>query len=408
MVWNAVAKANTITNMFYLAITSVCRRRLLGQAGNGRDGHGFRVGIDRVDGDESLRLTIQMIIPAQLGEPGGGQAAGAKGSPFFTRTATGKTVSEAVERFQFETGRNVLWSHTKVIIIDEKLAREGVLHILQYFERSVNFREGVFIFVARDATAEAILRAGHKVEKLSAKAMETAVKNGRARGTVPGSDLFQFTTAISNPRLSPLANSVKLLPPPAVAGSQGGGGGRNQPRINVSGAAVFKGDKMVGWIGPTETRGLMWLLDKVSEGVVVVDSPAESGKQVGLRITGSKSKIQPEMIRDGFSFDVRVKVEADVEDEECRGGLDDPAYLKDLEQALSRTVGEEVMGAVTKLQEWRTDPVGFGSAVKLKYPGRWRGLRQEWQDGLFPAARMNIEVTAGIKKTGTVYKSKMR
>ncbi len=360
------------------------------------------VGIEKADEGENLRLTIQMIIPAQLDESKGGKAAGTQG-PFFIRTFTGRTVSEAVERFQSETGRNVLWSHTKVIILAEELAQKGVFSALQYFERSAKFREKLVIFVAHGTTAKAILEAGHEVEKLSANAMELAVKMGRTRGTTPGIDFFQFITNLADPSLSPVANGVKLLPPLTVSGGE-----KQQPRINVSGTAVFKGDRMVGWLDPVETRGLMWLQNKVSKGVLVVNSPVEAGKQVGLRITGSKSKIYPEISRDRLCFKVKVKVETSVADQEYQGDLDNPAYLKKMEKELAQTVSEEIMSVIEKLQDWRTDPVGFGRTVKLSYTGQWRELRQGWQDKVFPANLVNVEVTANIKQTGTVFKSKMR
>ncbi|MEH7748364.1 Ger(x)C family spore germination C-terminal domain-containing protein [Neobacillus drentensis] len=45
----------------------------------------------------------------------------------------------------------------------------------------------------------------------------------------------------------------------------------------INGAAVFKKDKLIGWMDETETRGILWLRNEIEGGVISIKVPKEKG-----------------------------------------------------------------------------------------------------------------------------------
>ncbi|WP_438825873.1 Ger(x)C family spore germination C-terminal domain-containing protein [Neobacillus drentensis] len=45
----------------------------------------------------------------------------------------------------------------------------------------------------------------------------------------------------------------------------------------MNGAAVFKKDKLIGWMDETETRGILWLRNEIEGGVISIKVPKEKG-----------------------------------------------------------------------------------------------------------------------------------
>ena len=68
------------------------------------------------------------------------------------------------------------------------------------------------------------------------------------------------------------------------------------PRI--TGAAVFKGPKLVGWFDQPETRGYNWIMGKVKSGIIIVERPEVSDKYVGLELMRARSKLKPEIVEE--------------------------------------------------------------------------------------------------------------
>ncbi len=62
------------------------------------------------------------------------------------------------------------------------------------------------------------------------------------------------------------------------------------PRI--TGAAVFRKDRLVGWLGKQETRGLLWVMGRVRSGIIVIEHPADSDEYVGLEILRAKGSFR--------------------------------------------------------------------------------------------------------------------
>ncbi|GAA3334279.1 hypothetical protein GCM10020331_101620 [Ectobacillus funiculus] len=54
---------------------------------------------------------------------------------------------------------------------------------------------------------------------------------------------------------------------------------------SIYGAAIFQGDRLVGWLNDKETRGVLWIRNELKSGVLAVPVPKEEGGgRIGARI----------------------------------------------------------------------------------------------------------------------------
>lgn len=65
--------------------------------------------------------------------------------------------------------------------------------------------------------------------------------------------------------------------------------------VRLHKTAILNKDKLTGWFGRKEARGLLWVLGKVKSGVIVVKSPKEEDKNVSIEIIRASSNIRPEI-----------------------------------------------------------------------------------------------------------------
>ncbi|HBC91766.1 MAG TPA: Ger(x)C family spore germination protein, partial [Pelotomaculum sp.] len=178
--------------------------------------------------------------------------------------------------------------------------------------------------------------------------------------------------------------------------------------IKIGGTAVFKGNKMVGWLDERESRGLLWVKGKVKGGVITV--PCLSGKgsvegqRFSLEIIRNNSKIEPELTDGALGVTVKVDLQANILEAECPEELDKPEVIAAIDQLLAAEVQGEVEDALTKAQrEYKTDVFGFGTVFHRKYPVVWKEIKENWMD-IYPGLPVYIEVNAVIPRTGLVNK----
>lgn len=100
------------------------------------------VALDKNKADNNIQLTVEMV------DTQGGLQQNQTG--FKMLSLTGDTIFSIVRNMISVTGRKLFWSHAKVIIVSEELAREGLVKVIDWYSRDTETRADVYIFVSNE------------------------------------------------------------------------------------------------------------------------------------------------------------------------------------------------------------------------------------------------------------------
>lgn len=99
--------------------------------------------------DNQWKATYQVINPSSgasgMGSSGGGSTSS---PPFLTFTVKGRTIMEAIERTNLTSTREMFFSHSRIAVIGESLARHGINQLIDIFLRKQDARETVYVFIS--------------------------------------------------------------------------------------------------------------------------------------------------------------------------------------------------------------------------------------------------------------------
>ncbi|RYD06499.1 hypothetical protein N752_04015 [Desulforamulus aquiferis] len=137
--------------------------------------------------------------------------------------------------------------------------------------------------MARGKASE-VLNSHSQLENSSAQATSQMIRTG-VGVQVNLMDLGRMLASRSNPVLPVIELTPSGTP-------QGPGLKENLPgikpseqklppahgEITLTGSAVFNKNKQVGWLDMKETRGLLWIMNKVQKGVVTIPRQMNRGK----------------------------------------------------------------------------------------------------------------------------------
>lgn len=363
------------------------------------------LGIDKDKTENKITLTAQILKPAEVKAPAGGGMSGA-GSPkgVWVTTSTGKTVFDALHNFTFEAGRELFLPFTRVVVIGEEAARAGVAPLVDMLERDHEFRRNIWVLVAK-GKAKNVLEAEHEQEKIPARAIERLIKVSAATSMAPMVKLNDFLAMMASKSSDPFAAAVEVFEKRRDEGDESQEGGEKKEkkvkRIKTGGTAVFKKDKLAGWLDNTETRGLLWILGKVRSGIIVIPAPEGSRDQeISLEIIRAESKLKPKIEDGNIYMTIEIKEEGNLGEQMVPGDLAKPEKFKLLEEEQAKVIEREVRSALEKAQqEWGVDIFGFGEAVHRAYPKEWEILKKRW-DEEFPMVEVEIKVEAKLRRLG--------
>jgi len=345
--------------------------------------------IDKAEDPSKIQITAQILKPGEIKAPsGGGGGGGAKA--YLNLTSTGDTFFEAIRGFTHEINRKVYLPHNQIIIFSQEAAKEGVRKHLDFIIRDHEPRLMVWILVSKGKAGE-VLETKAELEKVPAIRISQLIEAQGATSETTVVKLHEFLPRLMSKTTAPVASLVEVS------------GEGQEKTARLEGTAVFKQDKLAGFLNKEETRGLLWVLGQVKSGIIAVESPGGNGK-ASLEIIRASSKITPEIKDNELYITVEINEEGNLGDQMGTEDLTTPAAWTSLEKRQAAAIRKEIMAAIKKAQELNTDIFGFGDAVHRKYPKVWKDIEKQW-DEFFPDLEVKLIINAKLRRTGITTKA---
>jgi len=375
------------------------------------------VGVDIVEfkGQELFRISYIVMRPGivksgggQAGGGGGGGGGGGSGSAaqhaYYLVSATGKTILDASRNLSARLARYQFVPPIMVIIIGERLAQKGAKNYLDIFERHKDFRLRTLVFVVK----------GEALDALTAQTEFEASLADEIRGIANNSQPF-FSKGYQNDLLDVLRNMTRegkdsligrleVTAPPEneiLSDKQKEAVGRPEKAIVLSGAAVLKAGKLVGFLTNDEARGFLFVTGKARRGAIPMEQ--EHGDKVSIAMQHTKSSITYEVKGGKLKFKVDIKVIGDLLEHEGNEPVANPEWVKVFEKGLAKEVKNLAEHTIDKAQhKFKADIFGFGETLYRTDPKLWKEIKQKWREEYYPQAEVEVSVKAQIRTTGQI------
>lgn len=360
------------------------------------------IGLDLMP-DKQLRLSIQVGIPAKLGSSSMGTGGGDQKSSTFVISASGETISDAYRNLQKKISRHIFFAHSRDLIIGEKLAKEGISHIIDFFARYHEPRLHSYLICTKGEAAD-LLNSRALLEKVPSEETRELTKQGIGLKIT----IKEFWDMILDEGIEPVSPQFELVPRQVkIKAEQSVASAPQQQTQIISGSAVFKKDKLVGWLDDIETRGLLYLRNEISIGVITINIPKEKGGgKVSMEIITVKSDIVPKLTGSHLSIDVNIRVDANLLENASEIKVSQNDMINYLQMKLNKELKDRVQLALDKAQKkYQSDILGIGRAVYRSFPKQWnQQFKQNW-DETFPELEVSIHPDVSIKRLGLIQKT---
>ncbi|OPY61111.1 MAG: Spore germination protein B3 precursor [Pelotomaculum sp. PtaU1.Bin065] len=349
-------------------------------------------GVDRTP-DDQVRLTLQLARPSASA---GGAVGGTVGTepPTWTVSGTGKTVLDAQRKLATRISRHIYWAHVIIVVFGEEAARHGISRYTDFFLRSPQPREILWVMVAK-GEAKDILETYSELEKTSAQDIGLLARAQTGYSV----NLKDFAVMLATKGSNPIASRVEVVERGVIQARE-----KEKPvqqkGAALTGTAVFRKETLAGWLDESETRGLLWLRGKQLQGSISIPSLTEPGKDMSIDIIRAHTVVQPQYDGESVWFNVKIVVEGNLLEQQSGEETMETQVRKAIEKEMAKEVEEKCRLALKKAQgEYGADIFDFGVAFHRKYPKAWAELRDRW-DEIFAGAGVDFTVEAHLRRSG--------
>lgn len=360
------------------------------------------MGIDKADA--GYRVTMQVVIPSSLSAPNVGGTGG--GVPILVKSLTVPTVYEAEKQFSLMNSRTAYFGHIRVLVIGEELARAGIGEVLDVLKRSREPRNDFYAIVAKGTTAEEVLQILTPLDKLPAnKLFNSLDQSYKVTSRTVAIPLNRFIEVLISRGINPVLTGVE------ITGNVGEGNKKNNVEESVpntgmqfQNVAVFKGDKMIGWLNGDETIGFNYINNNVdsNSGPVIGDD----GQPIVIEALQTTTKRKVKIIDGEPHIYIHVKAVCNVEDVQSSDNLEDERVIRQLEKKSEERIIMRMKSTVKHINnKFNVDILGFGQSIYHASPGTWERLQRTQKETYLQSLPVHFTASVTINRIGVIDKS---
>lgn len=358
------------------------------------------LGIDKVEGEDEYEVTAQVVVPSAVS-----MKDGTGGTAVTLFTENGETVYEALRRMTKVSPRKIYPGHLQMLIIGEELAKEGIGESLDLLARDWELRPDFYVVVAKDVTAREILNVTTDLESIPASKMFAGLKvSEKAWAGTTGVTLDELIVNLISDGKEAVLTGIQLTGNKQIGSTQQNIESISKPaQIQYANLAVFKEDRLMGWLTEQDSRGYSGITNTVKSTVTSISCPNE-GKST-IEVTNFHSKVEGNIVHGKPEVNIHTKAEGKVGEVRCKIDLKDPETIQELEKNYEKEATRIINETIDVLQEeYQSDIFGFGEAIHRANPEEWNKIKENW-DEEFSDLTVNVKVDMKIRLTGTVNSS---
>ncbi|MDP4181744.1 MAG: Ger(x)C family spore germination protein, partial [Bacillota bacterium] len=387
-------------SVFFLLLLTVLNTSIFSGCWDSREinelGLVTAVGIDKGDGSNRYSVTIQVANPTT--QNSSDNKGSQQGGEVWVGTEEGASLFDAVRKLVKISSRRVMWAHNNVVIIGESMAKEGIIPIVDYFTHNPELRMKAAVVVSK-GDAKDYITANAGMEAPSGISFILLEGYRALTAESVESHMLNVSEELESKYGNPLISEVSLK----EATMQSGGsdsGGKSSKTIELSGAAIFKKDKMLSWLSPEECRGISWIINETKNTVVTVKDPEYVNKNIAVETEDVKTKIKTLVINGMPQISVYISGKGDIVEEDGSTNQGMREVKEQVEKLVEKKIEDEIKNSLEVAQKkYSVDVLGFAAIVHAQNYSEWHdSLKDNWQE-ILPQIPVTVSVNINIKSS---------
>jgi len=307
----------------------------------------------------------------------------------------GTTLFDAVRNAKKRIVNKVYLGHTGLLVLGEDVAQNtDISTIIDLFLRDAECRETMCVAVSQEPKAKDLLSIEGIGQPMVAFEIQKIIEEDhKVTSSIPYVELYEIYNILNSPGIE--------LALPAFHNTMNDG----EPASEANGTAVFRGERLVGYLTPEETRYFLFATNEVQGGVITCASQEGGPEDATLEISKSETKTSFDYQNGQLTMDIETETDVFLDETvEPMDALDKPA-IKTLETGAAQKVVKGIGNVIEKVRtDFGSDIFGFGNKIYKRDLKLWKQLQDQWDD-VFRTMAVNVKGRVNIINTASIKKS---
>ena len=300
----------------------------------------------------------------------------------------GETVAEALRLIINKTGNVPTYTHNKVIILSEDVAKTDITKVLDFFERDYTTEPITLVCTAKDVKAGEVLKANIGKDISKSEVLEKILNQSAISSITPETRLIDVINTV--------LDETACIALPTVTLQKNG----ETKAFFVENVAVFNYDNELSYyLGRESSESFVRLLGELKNGTLVTQD--EKGAKATFIIVDGKTRYKAEVNNGIVNYNVKIKMYCDLnayEGDRFQSIKNETVevFRKNIEFDTERKL-KDTYKAIQQHDAF--DILRFGRRLLQNDKTAYKQLKDNWQSN-FKNSNINVDVEVVIRRIG--------
>lgn len=356
------------------------------------------IGIDKTD--DGYKMAVQIMNTKKEGQDTNSSGSQPK---FIVYTAEGKTIQGILRDFVLESPRRLYATHLQLLVISEDLAKDGISDILDWFARDSESRKQFYVLVSENNQTEDILNTLTSLETLNSKKITSNIDTDtRFLGVAEQTTFENVLATYLNDKQELVLPSIRLEGN-SDTGEKNSNIEQSSPeaQIFLSPLAVFKDDKMLGYLTKEESIAISFIKNKLKS--TVIDYKCSDNDYISSEIISSKTSLQPDISSNKPKATIKINGKANINEINCDWDLENNETILKINKMLEQRIENIINDSIDSIsQRFDSDIFGFKDLFYKKDPKYYKTIKDQLTDENLKKLDVKVEVDMSLPQKGNI------
>lgn len=289
-------------------------------------------------------------------------------SQVIVYTAKGKTINDALREMTMKSPSKLYGGHLSKLVISEEVAKEGIINVIDMFQRLTEIRNEFTITVAKDIDASDVIKVMTSPESVPAEYVKTSLQSADLSSALTYSTkLDEFVSLYLKRGIDPVIAVIEVKDY-KTKGTTTDNTATTDPitKIVLGNIGVTNGGKLEKFLTKNETIGYNFIRNQVQEMIIPVKCDDKYYSSVS--VLGNDTKSDVKKTNNKYQINLNVKTKGIIAEYNCSKNLTKDSTIKELEKETEKMIKSYINKAIESQKEVDGRFLGFERIIYLDYP----------------------------------------
>lgn len=289
-------------------------------------------------------------------------------SQVIVYTEKGKTINDALRKMTLKSPNKLYGGHLSKLVISEEIAKEGIINVIDIFQRLTEIRNEFTITVAKDIEANNVIKIMTAPEGVPAEYVKTSLQSADLSSALTYSTkLDEFTSLYLKKGIDPVIAVVEVQ-----NYKKDGTTTKNTMTTNpitkiiLGNVAITNEGKLEKFLSEKETIGYNFIRNQVQE--MIIPIKCDDKYYSSISVLDNKTKTNVKKINNKYKVEVNIDSKAIIAEYNCSKKLSNKKNIEELERKTEKQIKEYINSAIKVSNETKSKFLGFERQIYLNYP----------------------------------------